>query len=49
MKEEQGAERVDRDAYEREQERIRRERESIAEMAGEGDQVPRQKETCKQE
>ena len=27
--------RVDRDAYEREQERIAREREAIAEMAGE--------------
>ena len=36
MKKEQGnADRVDQDAYEREQERIRREREAIAEMSGE--------------
>ena len=36
MKKEQGnADRVDQDAYEREQERIRCEREAIAEMSGE--------------
>ena len=37
MKEQEhgNAERVDRDAQEREEERIRREREAIAEMAGE--------------
>lgn len=31
----ENADRVDKDAYEREQERIAREREAIAEMAGE--------------
>ena len=34
-KEQDNADRVDRDAYEREEERRRREREAIAEMAGE--------------
>ncbi len=34
-KDRENVDRVDRDAYEREQDRLRREREAIAEMAGE--------------
>ncbi len=36
MKKQENPDRVDQDAYDREQDRKERERESIAEMAGEG-------------
>ena len=39
-KQQENADRVDQDAYEREQERQRREREAIAEMAGEDGEAP---------
>lgn len=39
-KQQENADRVDQDAYEREQERQRREREAIAEMTGEEGEAP---------